>query len=269
MLVHHVQIQTVVLGNRRPVAHPCATQRIDTQMQLGIADGIEVDHVDQIGNVGVHVVVTMGGAGLERLLVTDAFHASQFIGQQLVGLGLDPLGDVGVCRAAVGWVVFVATALWRVVRRRDDDAVGQARSTAAVVAKNGMGNGRSRRVLVAFGDHHGHTVRRQHFQSAGTRGSRQRVSVDADKQRPGDPLGLAIQADRLTDRQHVPFVETQVERTAPMPRRAKRHTLRGNGSVRLAGVIGRYQSRDIDQQFCRCRFARKRTECHAKTSEIE
>ena len=40
--VHHVQVQAVVLGNRRPVAHPCAAQRIDAQAQIGAADGVHV-----------------------------------------------------------------------------------------------------------------------------------------------------------------------------------------------------------------------------------
>ena len=256
-----------MLGNRRPVAHPCSTQRIDAQTQLGVANGVEVDHVDQVGDIGVEVVVTMGGAGLQCLLVADALDAGQLVGQQLVGLGFDPLGDVGIGRAAVGRVVFVATALRRVVGRRDDDAVGQARGAATVVAENRVGNRRGRRVFVAFGDHHRHAVGRQHFQGAGTGRGRQRVGVDADKQRAVDALGFAVQADRLADGQNVPFVETQVERAAPVPGRAKGHALGGDRGIRLAGVIGRYQSRDIDQQFCRCRFARKRTECHAKPLE--
>ncbi len=125
--VHHVQVQAVVLGNRRPVAHPCSAQRIDAQAQVGAANGVHVDHVDQVGHVAVEVVVAMGGVGLERLGVSNALDPGQLVGQQLVGLGFDPLGDVGIGRAAVGRVVLVAAALRRVVGRRDDDAVGQAR----------------------------------------------------------------------------------------------------------------------------------------------
>ena len=257
-----------MFGDGRPVAHPCSAQRIDTQAQLGVADGIEVDDVDQVGDIGVQVIVTMGGAGLERLLVADAFDPGQFVRQQLVGLGFDPLGDVGIGRATVGWVVFVATALWRVMRRRDDDTVRQARGPAAVVAENGVGNCRGRRVLIAFGDHHGDAVGGEDFQRAGAGRGRQCMGVDADEQRAGDALGFAIQADRLADGQNMPFVETQIERTAAVAGGAERHSLGRNRCIRLAGVIGRNQSRDIDQQFCRCRFARKRTECHAKTSEI-
>ena len=47
------------------------------------------------------------------------------LAQQLVGPVLDPLRDVGVGRAAVGRVVLEAAVLGRIVRRRDDDAVGE------------------------------------------------------------------------------------------------------------------------------------------------
>ncbi|MNI26741.1 hypothetical protein D3C73_804520 [compost metagenome] len=174
---------------------------------------------------------------------------------------------MGIGRTTVGWVVLVATALRRVVRRRDDDAIRQPRSAATVVAKNGVGHRRGRGVLVSLCDHHRDAVGGQHLE--GTRASRcrQRVGIDTDEQRTIDALGFAIQADRLADRQNVPFVETQIERAAPVSGRAERHTLGRDAGIGLAGVIGRDQSRDIDQQLCRCRFARKRTECHAKPLE--
>jgi len=62
-----------VLGNRRPVAHPGAAQRIDAQTQVGAANGVHVDHIDQVGHVAVEVVMAMGGVGFERLGVGDAF----------------------------------------------------------------------------------------------------------------------------------------------------------------------------------------------------
>ena len=160
LFVDHFQIQTIVLGNRRPIAHPCSAQRIHAQTQFGVTNGVEVDHVDQVGDVGVEVIMAVRGAGLERLLVADALHARQFVRQQLVGLGFDPLGDVGIGRAAVGWVVFVAAALWRVVRWRNNHAVRQASSTATVIAKNRVGNGWRWCVFITFSDHDGHAVGR-------------------------------------------------------------------------------------------------------------
>ena len=57
-------------------------------------------------------------------------------------------------------------------------------------------------------------------------GSRQRVRVDADEQRPIDALLAPIVADRLGDRQHVRLVEAAVERRAAMAGRAERDALR-------------------------------------------
>ncbi|MNF49783.1 hypothetical protein D3C84_310660 [compost metagenome] len=262
--VHHIEVQAVVFGDGRPVAHPCSAQRIHAQTQIGPANGVEVDHIDQIGDVGVEVVMTVSGVGLQRLFVADALDPGQLVGQQLVGLGLDPLGDVGIGRAAVGGVVLVTATLRWVMGRRDDNAICQPRRAAAVVAQDGVGNGWGRRVLIAFGDHHRHPVGSQYFQGAGTGRRRQRMGIDADKQRTVDALGFAIQANGLADGQDVPFIETQLERAATVPRRTERNALGSHRGIGLAGVIGRNQSRDIDQQGCWCRFARKRTECHAK-----
>ncbi len=261
--VDHVEVQTVVLGNCRPVAHPCSAQRIDTQAQIGAADRVHVDHIDQVGHVAVEVVMAMGGIRLERLGVRDAFNPGQLVGKQLVGLGFDPLGDVGIGRAAVGRVVLVAAALWRVVRRRNHDAVGQAAGTATVVANDRVRNGRGRCVLIAFGEHDVYTVGSQHFQGAGTGRCRQRVGVQANEQRTIDTLGFTVQADGLADGQHMPFVEAQLKRAATVPGGPKGHTLCGDRCIRLAGVIGRDQSRDIHQQLSWGRLARKRTDCHA------
>jgi len=42
-------------------------------------------------------------------------------------------------------------------------------------------------------------------------GTGKRVGVDAEKERPIDLLLLAVQADRLGDRQDVPLIERPIE----------------------------------------------------------
>ncbi len=69
----------------------------------------------------------MRGVGAQRSCQRDPLDAPVAGGEQLVGPVRDPPGDVGVGRAAVGRVVLEAAVAGRVVRRRDDDAVGQAR----------------------------------------------------------------------------------------------------------------------------------------------
>ena len=66
-----------------------------------------------------------GGRG-PRGVVGDAPDGG-VVGEQLVRARLDAVGDVAVGGAAVGWVVLEAAVARRVVRRRDDDAVGEAR----------------------------------------------------------------------------------------------------------------------------------------------
>ena len=66
--------------------------------------------------------------------------------EQLVRARLDAVGDVAVGGAAVGWVVLEAAVARRVVRRRDDDAVGEARVAGgralnAMIARDSDGVG--------------------------------------------------------------------------------------------------------------------------------
>ena len=160
-----------MLGNRRPVAHPCPAQRVDAQAQPGATDDIEIDDVFQVGHIGADVVVAVGGRRQQRLGMVHALDAGQVSGQQFVGLALDPLGHVAVGRPAVGRVVLEATALWRVVRRGNDDTVSQTLCAATVVAEDGVGHSRCGRVFVILGQHHLHAVSGQYFQGTGGRRS--------------------------------------------------------------------------------------------------
>ena len=74
-----------------------------------------------------------------------------------------------------------------------------------------MGNYRGRRVFVPFGEHHLNAVCRQHFKCGGAGRNGKRVGVDAEEQRAGDVLPRAVKANRLGDREDVPFVESMLE----------------------------------------------------------
>ncbi|MNT36178.1 hypothetical protein D3C72_1722460 [compost metagenome] len=197
----------------------------------------------------------------------DALDAFQPRGQKVVGLGLDPLGDIAVGRAAIGRVVLEATALRWVMRRRDDDAIGQATAAPTVVANDRVGHRRRRRVLVILGQHDFNAIGRQHLQGTGRSRCRQRMGIGANEQRTIDALGLTVQADRLADGQDVILVEAQVQRAAAVPGGAERDALAGNAGIGLAGVIGGQQARDIHQHGGWSRFACQRTELHAKPQE--
>ena len=126
----------------------------------------------------------------------------------------------------------------RIVRRRHDDAVGKPRRAAAVVHKDRVRDRRRRRVFVVRRQHHVDAVGRQHLERAGARRLRQRVRVDAEEQRPVDAVALAVVADRLRDRQHVPFVERDVERRAAVSRGAERDALRRHRGIGNLGEVG-------------------------------
>jgi hypothetical protein len=53
-----------------------------------------------------------------------------------------------------------------------------------------------------------------------------RVRINTEIQRANDVFRLTLQANRLGDRENVPFVESQIERRAAMAGGAKRHPLR-------------------------------------------
>ena len=99
----------------------------------------------------------------------------------------------------------------RIVRGGDDDSVGEPGLPPAIVSQNRMRNHRGRSVFVPFGEHHLDSVCRQHFQRGGAGRNGKRMRVDAEKQRAVGCLLLAIEADRLGDREDVPFVEGPVE----------------------------------------------------------
>ena len=75
----------------------------------------------------------MRGWRLKRCGVGNSFHLAIIFAQQPVGAILDPIGNIGISRATLRRIIFKATVRRRIVRRRDDDAVGQARFFATVV----------------------------------------------------------------------------------------------------------------------------------------
>ena len=102
--------------------------------------------------------------GLERLLERHALHARVVALQQFVRPLLHDVGDVGVGRAAVGRVVFESAVCRRIVRRRDDDAVGEAVVPAAIVRQDRVRDDRRRREAVVSWMIAFYAVGRQHFE---------------------------------------------------------------------------------------------------------
>ena len=178
-------------------------------------------------------------------LVRNSFYPFEPGLKQRVCLPLDPIGDDGVRRSAVWRVVFESTVMRGIVRGRDDNPVSEPSFSPMIVGQDCMGNHRGRGIFVSFGEHHLDAVCRQDLQRGGAGWNGERVGVDAHIQRAGDFLAFAIQANRLGDREDVPFIESQLQRRTSMTGGAKRHSLFRYGRVGDAGVVGREEPRHI------------------------
>ena len=132
--------------------------------------------------------------------------------QQFVGAILNPAGDIGVRRTAVGRVVLEATVFRRVVRGSDNDAVGKMVFAAAVVNQNRVrydGGGRDSVVLLNDGFD---VVGGQNLERGALRRAGQRVGVLAHVKRAVGSLPTPILADGLRDCQDMGFGKGVMQR---------------------------------------------------------
>jgi len=220
-------------------------------VNAAIAQQRHVDDVTQIVDIAVQKIVAVCRRRTHGLVETDARQRAQPVAQQIVGLRLDPAGDLGGRRAAIRRVVLDAAVVRRIVRRRDDHAIGKAGRAPDVVRQDRVRNG-GRRCVFAAGSHHDlDAVAREHFHRTGERRFGQRMRIDAEKQRAVDALRAAIAADCLTHGEHVGFVKGRERRHAAMARRAECHALRGHFRIGNSHVVRRDQTGDIDEMVRR------------------
>ncbi len=182
--------------------------------------------------------------------------------EKSVRRGFDPGGHHLIGRPPVRQVVLKTAIIRRVVRRRDDDAVRQPRGAAAVVLEDRVRHRRSWRVFVVSRDHDLDVVGGQHLERAGISGYGERVRVDAEKQGTIDATSFSIPANGLTDGENMPFVEAMFEGGTAMSRGAEHDPLRRYRRIRHTGIVGRYESRHIDQHRGRGRLACQRAYTH-------
>ena len=231
----------VVVGHRRP-AH-----RVRTQLEPGVADGVEVEHVGQVAGVGVEEVIAAGAVLGECGGQRDPLHAGHSLGDDLVGAVLDPARGLAAGRPAVRRVVLEpAVGRW-VVRRRHHDPVGQAVGAPPVVGQDRVAQGGGRRVPVAAVDADLHVVGGKHLEGRYPRRLGQAVGVLGDEQRAVGALHRPVLHDRLGRGQDVELVEGGLQAGAAVPRRAERDPLVDVLRVRLFGVVQGDQLRDIDE----------------------
>ena len=198
-------VQLVDRVDRLPVVDGRAAQRVDSELEPGAANGVHVDNTAQIADIGRDKVLLMRRICLEGGSKAHAPHASIAIAQKLVGPVLDPRGHIGVGRPAVCRVVLEPSVLGWVVRRGDDDTIGEPIAPGAVVNQDGAGDDRCRREPIIPLDYRRYAVCRQHFECRALSRPRKCVRVLAHVERPAGPLGFPVIANGLGDRQDMGF----------------------------------------------------------------
>ena len=217
----------------------------------------------QIGDVGVDEFVPAASWRLERLLVRHRACTSRLPPRsRALARSWIQLGDVGVGRAAVGRVVFEAAVFGRVVRGRDDDAVGQLLGAAAIVHEDRARDHRRRREPSSLLNDRLDAVGRQHFQCRSLRRPGQRVRVLAHVKRAVDALAARYSQIACVIARICASVNVPSQRRAAMAAGAEADELLRIVEVRLPLVIGPLKAGHIDQQLPRRRLAGQRMNSH-------
>src|SRR5207247_10341330 len=109
---------------------------IHAPRDLRAPNALHDDHIAKVADVGRKVLALMCRAGAKSLLVRYPQYVPNAPRQKLVRLCFNPSGDPALRGTAVGRVVFKASVIGWLVRRRDHDAVGQPGLTPTVATDN-------------------------------------------------------------------------------------------------------------------------------------
>src|SRR6202040_154070 len=92
-VAHDRQRNPVPLGDQGPITYAGAAKGVDTEFEIGGADGLEVDDRREIPDVRLHVIVTMRRLGALCFGEWNPAHTFETGFQKLVRLVLYPAGD--------------------------------------------------------------------------------------------------------------------------------------------------------------------------------
>jgi len=178
--------------------------------------------------------------------------------QELIGSILDPLGYIGVGRSSIGRIVFKPAVFWRVVRRGDDNAIGEMLGAAPIVDEDRPRNRRRRRHTVVALNDGLDAVRRQDFERGALRGSGHRVRVLAHVERTIGPADFSVVADGLGDCEDVGFGERTAKWRAAMSAGAEADQLARVIGIRPVLVVFAFEPDQVDQHLLRRQLASQR-----------
>ena len=133
-VIDHLDRHAITLRDSMPVGETCSTERIDADAQAGAGNGTHVDDRREVAHVSAQVIVRVRRRRVPRTLIREPWHARDAVREQLVGPILNRARHRGSGGAARRGVVLEPAIFRRIVRRRHDDAIGQQRRPAAIVA---------------------------------------------------------------------------------------------------------------------------------------
>ena len=230
--IDHGEIDPMPLGDRSPEVDTCTTQWICSNTDACRPDGIDIDHVGQILDVGRHEVVP--AACRFRFREFRPPDSDECRCQQRIRSGLHDAGDVRSCRAAFRRVVLETAIPRRIVRWSDDDAVGTAGvggCASTVVREDRMRHRRCRRHAIVAVDEDFDAVRDEHLDGGAPGRLAQCMGVATDEQRTPNALRRAVLHDCLRCRCNVILIEGGIECGAAVTRRAE-----GNPLCHVRGI---------------------------------
>src|SRR5215510_3201608 len=85
-VVHDLQIESVAVANGIPISHAGAAQRIHTDPNLALADGLEIDHGWKIAHIGIEILMGMYVGSASSTFKRYSHHSAQAVGNKGVGL---------------------------------------------------------------------------------------------------------------------------------------------------------------------------------------
>ena len=210
--IYDVNVQSIDRINRLPVRPSGAAEWIDAQLQISRANRLHIDDVVQILDIRQHEVLLVCRSSLEGRRGRHTLHTGIRGPQQLIGAVFDPTRNVCIRRPAVGRIVLETSILRWIVRRGDNNAIGQVFLATSVLNQNGMRNGGRRSNTVVALDYCFDIVGGQNFKRGALCWRRQRMCVLAHIEPAIDSPAATIVANGLSDGQDVRLGEGSVER---------------------------------------------------------
>ena len=78
VVVDDSQTHSVAFGNRPPIVHPGAAQRVNAKLEIRAADDIHVEDASKVAYVCIHVVVPVCCGCRQSLFVGNALQPPKF-----------------------------------------------------------------------------------------------------------------------------------------------------------------------------------------------